>query len=48
MSWTSHVRNAEVLHKVCEEWNILHTIKRKEGRLDWSHLAQELPSITRY
>ena len=28
MSWTDRVRNEEVLHRVKEERNILHTIKR--------------------
>jgi hypothetical protein len=37
-SWTDRVRNEEVLHRVKEERNILHTIKKK-GKLDWSHLA---------
>jgi hypothetical protein len=29
ISWTDRVRNAEVLHRVKEEKNILHTIKRR-------------------
>jgi len=41
--WTDSVQN-EVLHRVKEERNILPTIKRK----DWSQLAYELPSETRY
>jgi len=28
ISWTDHVRNEEVLHRVKEKRNILHTIKR--------------------
>jgi hypothetical protein len=28
ISWTDRVRNEEVLHRVKEERNILHTIKR--------------------
>jgi hypothetical protein len=32
ISWTDRLRNEEVLHRVKEERNILHTIK-KEGRL---------------
>jgi len=32
--WTDHVRNKEVLHRVKEERNILHTIKRRKGRSD--------------
>ena len=27
ISWTDHVRNEEVLHRVKEERNVLHTIK---------------------
>jgi hypothetical protein len=34
ISCTDHVRNEEVLHKVKEEMNILHTIKRRKGRSD--------------
>jgi hypothetical protein len=30
ISWTYHVRN-EVLPRVKEEWNILHTVKRRDG-----------------
>jgi hypothetical protein len=30
ISWTDRVRN-EVLHRVKEERNILHTIKKEEG-----------------
>jgi hypothetical protein len=37
ISWTDRVRN-EVLYTV-EGRNILHAIKKKEGYLDWSHLA---------
>jgi hypothetical protein len=29
--WTDRVRNREVLHRVKEERNILHFIKRKKG-----------------
>jgi hypothetical protein len=39
ISWTDRVRNEEVLRRVKEERNIVHTIKRKKGELDWSHLA---------
>jgi hypothetical protein len=46
ISWTDRVRNEEVLHRVKEERNILHTIKRRKKK-DWSHLAQKLPSETR-
>jgi hypothetical protein len=31
ISWTVRVRNEEVLHRVKEERNILHTIKRREA-----------------
>jgi hypothetical protein len=34
ISWTDLVRNEEVLYRVKEERNILHTVK-----LDWSHIA---------
>ena len=45
ISWTDHVRNEEVLQRG-EEY---HTnIRKKEGKLDWSHLVQELSSRTRY
>jgi len=37
------VRN-EVLHGVKEEKITLHTTTKKEGCLDWSHLAWELSS----
>jgi hypothetical protein len=30
ISWTDRVRNEEVLHRVKEERNIVHTIKRRE------------------
>jgi hypothetical protein len=31
ISWTADVRNEEVLHRVKEERNILHTIKRRKA-----------------
>ena len=31
ISWTDCVRNVEVLHRVKEERNILHTIKRRKS-----------------
>jgi hypothetical protein len=31
ISWTDRVRNEEVLYRVKEERNVLHTIKRKRG-----------------
>jgi hypothetical protein len=33
ITWMDHVRNEEVLHRVEEERNILHTIKRRKA--DW-------------
>jgi hypothetical protein len=30
-SWTDRVRNEEVLHRVKEERNILHTIKKRKA-----------------
>jgi len=30
-NWTDHVRNEELLHRVKEERNILHTIKRRKA-----------------
>jgi hypothetical protein len=33
VSWTDPVRNEEVLQRIKEERNILHRIKKKEGRL---------------
>jgi hypothetical protein len=32
MSWTDRVRNEEVLHRVKEERNIVHTIKRRKAK----------------
>ena len=32
ISWTDRVRNEEVLHKVKEERNIVHTIKRRKAK----------------
>ena len=31
ISWTDHVGDEEVLHRVKEERNILHTIKRRKS-----------------
>ena len=36
---TDIVRNEKVSRRVEEDRNILKTIKRKVGYLDWSHLA---------
>ena len=37
--WTDRVINEEVLHKVKEERNIIHTIRR--GKADWiGHLSR--------
>jgi hypothetical protein len=30
-SWTDRVRNEEVLHRVKEERNVLHTVKRRKA-----------------
>jgi hypothetical protein len=38
ISWTDRVNTEEILHRVKEERNILHTIRRR------AHIAQELPS----
>ena len=48
ISWTDRVRNEEVWRRVKEDRNILYTVKKTEGKLDWSRLAYELPSETRY
>jgi hypothetical protein len=37
ISWTDHVRNEEVLLRVKEQRNTLHT--QTESELDWSHFA---------
>jgi hypothetical protein len=31
ISWTDHVRNGEVLHRVKEEMNILHAVQRRKA-----------------
>ena len=31
ISWTDRVRNEEVLHRIKEERNIIHTVQEKEG-----------------
>jgi hypothetical protein len=31
ISWTDRVRNEEVLLRAKEEWNILHTVKRRKA-----------------
>jgi hypothetical protein len=31
ISWTDRVRNEEVLHRVKEERNIVHTVKRRKA-----------------
>jgi hypothetical protein len=33
MSWTDRVRNEEVLHKLMEERNIVHTIEKRKAKL---------------
>jgi hypothetical protein len=37
--WTDHVRNEEVLHRVKEERNNLHTIKRRKATWIGHNLA---------
>jgi hypothetical protein len=32
VSWTNRVRNEEVLHRVKEERNIIHTVKRRKAK----------------
>jgi hypothetical protein len=34
ISWTNHVKNKEVLHRVKEERNILHTVQ--EMKANWT------------
>jgi ppGpp synthetase/RelA/SpoT-type nucleotidyltranferase len=34
-----HVSSEAVLHRVKEERNILHTIRRRKVKLDWAHIA---------
>ena len=41
------MRNEAVLQSQVRQ-NNLHTIKKKEGQLDWSYLAQELPTEPHY
>ena len=43
ISWTNRVRNEEVLYRDKKKKNILHTVKKKEGYLDWSYLARKWP-----
>jgi len=38
-SWTNCVKNEKVLQRVKKDRNIFHAIQKKEGSLDWSHLA---------
>jgi hypothetical protein len=47
MSWTNCTKNG-VLWTNKKEKDNLHTIKKREGYLDWSHLAGELPFETQY
>jgi hypothetical protein len=39
ISWTNCVKNEKVLKRVKEERNTFLAIQKKEGSLDWSHLA---------
>jgi hypothetical protein len=45
ISWTDRINNEAVLHRVKEYSS--HN-KTKEGQLDWTHIAQELPYKTHY
>jgi hypothetical protein len=45
-SWTDRVKNEDVSYRVNEDRNILHVIERR--KLDWSHLALELPHTAWY
>jgi hypothetical protein len=45
ISLNKGVRNEETLH-TGKERNIPNTINKKEGCLDWSHIASEMPSET--
>jgi hypothetical protein len=38
-SWTDRVNNEAVFHRVKEERNILHTIIKRDGQLDWAYIA---------
>jgi hypothetical protein len=48
ISWTEHVRNEEVLLRVKEQRNIPHEISKRNVKLEWSHIAQKLPSAKGY
>jgi hypothetical protein len=39
IGWTDHVRNEDVLLTVKEQRNILHEIRKRMAKLDWSHFA---------
>jgi hypothetical protein len=45
ISWTDRVRNGEVLRRVKEERNVLHTVKRRKanwiGRILWRSCLQK-------
>jgi hypothetical protein len=44
ISWTDRVRNEDVLHRVKEERNILHTIKRRKA--NWiGHILRKKCSL---
>jgi hypothetical protein len=47
ISWTERVRNGEVFRTVRRK-GTSYISKTKEGCLDWSHLAYELLSKSRY
>jgi hypothetical protein len=44
--WTDYMRNVEVLHKVKEERNILHTIKRTKA--NWIGHILRMNSLLRH
>jgi hypothetical protein len=47
ISWTGRVRSVEVMHRVKEERNILHAIKRR--KVNWiGHILRKRFSKTRY
>jgi hypothetical protein len=48
ISWTDHMRNEEVLHRVKEDGNTLRTTKRTKVNWIGHILRGELPSKIRY
>jgi hypothetical protein len=39
ISWIDHVRNEEVLLRVNKQRNILHEIRKRKAKMDWSHFT---------